>query len=75
MLRQRRGPASGLNIGTPKDIFKTLLSKEMCDIILRESNRKGKRVTDNYNKNLELKYPDACNRPEKKNLSHFQKKS
>jgi len=44
VLRQRGGPATISKLFMPKELFKLIISPEMCDIILRETNRKGKRV-------------------------------
>lgn len=71
ILRQRCGAASSYNIYTAKDIFKSILSSEMCDIILRETNRKGKRVSDEFNTNLTKKYPNANDRPRNKIFKPF----
>ncbi|KAL4123045.1 hypothetical protein QTP88_015277 [Uroleucon formosanum] len=45
-------------------IFKSIMTKEMCDIILRETKRKGQQVTEDYNKKLTDEFP-GTNRPTK----------
>ncbi|XP_077129868.1 uncharacterized protein LOC143785081 [Ranitomeya variabilis] len=45
VLRQRGGPAAISNLYTAKELFKSIMTPEMCDIILRETNRKAKRRT------------------------------
>ena len=44
ILRGRGGPTAIISLFTPKELFKSIMSPEMCDIILRQTNRKGKRV-------------------------------
>lgn len=71
IIRQRGGAATFSSLYTPKDTFKSLLSNEICDIILRETNRKGAKVTETYNKKLLEKYPDASERPKEKIFKPF----
>lgn len=59
ILRQRPGPIYSTSSLTAKEIFKCFISKEMCDIIIRETNRKGKEITQTYNDELLEKYPDS----------------
>ncbi|XP_077116944.1 uncharacterized protein LOC143773353 [Ranitomeya variabilis] len=54
VLRQRGGPAAISNLYTAKELFKSIMTPEMCDIILRETNRKAKRVCDAYNNELDF---------------------
>ena len=42
ILRQRGGPAANSNLFTPHELFKSMMRPKICDIILRETNRKGK---------------------------------
>ena len=44
---------------------------EICDIILRETNRKGKRVWDAFNKDLLNRFPLASGRPPSKPFQPF----
>lgn len=46
VLRQKGGPALKSILFTERDLFKHIITPEMCDIILRETNRKAKRVYD-----------------------------
>jgi Transposase IS4 len=39
------------------------MTNEICDIIIRQSNRKGREVCAAFNKKLKEKYPDATKRP------------
>ena len=52
ILRRRGGPAANRNLFTPDELFKSIMRPEICDIILRETNRKGKRVRDAFNNDL-----------------------
>lgn len=49
ILRQRAGASQKFKLLSAKDIFKSILSNEICDIILRETNRKGQQITTEYN--------------------------
>lgn len=71
ILRQRSGAALGSNILTAQQIFKSFLSTEMCDIILRETNRKGKKIIDDYNLNMTQKFPNVADRPKTKIFQPF----
>ena len=44
---------------------------EICDIILRETNRKGKRVCDAFNNDLMNMFPLAFRRPPSKTFQPF----
>ena len=59
------------NLSTPKELFKSIISPEMCDVILRETNRKGKRVYDAFNNQLVQKFLDATRRPPQKKFKAF----
>lgn len=43
----------------------------MCLVILRETNRKGRDVTQEYNRKLIAKYPDIAKQPEIKPFEPF----
>ncbi|KAL4125871.1 hypothetical protein QTP88_010108 [Uroleucon formosanum] len=64
ILRQKPGLSSSTALYTAKEIFKSIMTKEMCDIILRETKRKGQQVTEDYNKKLTDEFP-GTNRPTK----------
>ncbi|KAF2891392.1 hypothetical protein ILUMI_14781 [Ignelater luminosus] len=53
-----------------KETFKFNTSNEICDIILRETNGKGRKVTEDYNNNLIQKY-NAFERPPPKAFKPF----
>ncbi|XP_047534335.1 piggyBac transposable element-derived protein 1-like [Vanessa atalanta] len=71
ILRQRGGAASFSKLYNQMEIFKNILSNEMCDIILRETNRKGTKVTEAYNNRLMENYPDISKRPKQKIFKPF----
>ncbi|XP_069592446.1 piggyBac transposable element-derived protein 4-like [Ranitomeya imitator] len=71
VLRQRGGPAAISNLYTAKELFKSIMTPEMCDIILRETNRKAKRVCDAYNNELVQRFPDSSKRPPQKTFKQF----
>lgn len=71
ILRQRPGPANFSALFTAKETFKSTITPEMCDIILRETNRKGKRVTSEYNNKLAEQFPDAEERTPSKEFQEF----
>lgn len=54
ILRQKPGPSNSTALFTAKEIFKSIMTTEMCDIILRETKRKGQQVTEDYNKQKNL---------------------
>lgn len=54
IIRQRGGAASFSKLYNQIEIFKNILSNEMCDIISRETNRKGTKITETYNNKLPL---------------------
>jgi len=70
ILRQKPGPSSSTALFTAKEIFKSIMTKEMCDIILRETKRKGQQVTEDYNKKLTNEFP-VTNRPPTKTFKPF----
>jgi hypothetical protein len=45
ILCQKPGPSSSTALFTTKEIFKFIMTKEMSDIILKETIRKGQQVT------------------------------
>lgn len=72
ILRQKSGPAAASNISTPKELFKSIMSTEMCDIILRETNRKGKKVCDSYNNKLVQRFANNSSvTPKQKQFEPF----
>ena len=44
ILRQRSRPSVTSNLFTPDELFKSITRPEVYDIILQETNRKGKKV-------------------------------
>lgn len=50
ILRQKPRPSTSTVLFTANLIIKSNITKEMCDIILRETNRKKQKITDDYNK-------------------------
>lgn len=44
ILRQKPRPSTSTVLFTPKLIFKSIITKEMCDIILRETIEKNKKL-------------------------------
>ena len=71
ILRHRGGPAAISNLYTAKQLFKSIMTSEMCDIILRETNRKAKRVCDAYNNRLVQRFRDYSKRPPQKTFEAF----
>ena len=71
IIRQRGGPANYSKLYTAADVFKNILSNEMCDVILRETNRKARKVTDAYNRMNIEKYTDVNKRPKLKTFKPF----
>lgn len=63
ILRQKQGTARFTKCLTAKETFKSIFSNEMCDIILRESNRKLKKIETDYQEKFAEKYPDVNSRP------------
>lgn len=47
---------------TLKETFKPFISHGICDIIFRESNRKGVKLTEEINKNIVIMFPIAANK-------------
>lgn len=62
ILRQRPGAPSFSATFTSKEMLKSFISPEICDIILRESNRKGVKITEEYNKKI-MDKSKAATRP------------
>nr|XP_023013149.1 uncharacterized protein LOC111503154 [Leptinotarsa decemlineata] len=62
ILRQKGGAAAFSALLTAKEIFNIIMSNEMCNIIVRESDRKGRKETENYNAELIQRYK-ASERP------------
>ena len=73
ILHQRSGPAANSNLFTPDELFKSIMRPDICDIILRETNRKGKRVCDAFNNDLMNRFPLAFRRPQSKAFQPFVK--
>lgn len=71
IIRQRGGPASFCKLYSQMEVFKSILSNDMCDIILRETNRKGTKITEAYNNKLMENYPDVSKRPKQKIFKLF----
>ena len=71
ILRQKSGPAANSNLFTPDELFKSIMEPEICDIILREANQKGKRVCDAFNNDLMNRFPLASRWPPSKTLKPF----
>lgn len=44
-------------------IFKSIIHPEMYDIIVRETNPKGKKVYDTFNHHLSQRYPNVSQQP------------
>ena len=59
ILRQKSGPAATSNLFTPDQLFKSIMRPEICDITLRETNQKGKRVCNVFNNDLLNRFPLA----------------
>ena len=66
ILRRKGGLASTSNLFTLDQLFKSIMRPEICDIILRETNRKGKRLCDAFNNDLLNRFPLASGRPPSK---------
>ncbi|CAG5055671.1 unnamed protein product [Parnassius apollo] len=71
IIRQRGGAASFSKLYNQMEIFKNILSNEMCDIILRETDRKGTKITEAYNNKLMENNPDISKRPKQKIFKPF----
>lgn len=71
ILKQKGGPHRTTLHFTAKQIFKTIISDDIRTIVLRETNRKFKRVCDDYNKKLLEDYPDPSLRPPFKSIETF----
>ena len=71
VLHQRGGPSANSNLFTPDELFKSIMRPENYDIILRETNRKGKRVCDAFNNDLMNRFPLAFRRPPSKTFQPF----
>ncbi|XP_072383827.1 uncharacterized protein [Diabrotica undecimpunctata] len=49
LLREKTGPVRSTKTLSIRDTFKCVFSDVMCDIIIRETNRKANSVCENYN--------------------------
>lgn len=63
ILREKCGAPNFSALYTAKETFKSIMSNEICTIILRETNRKGTRVTEDYNEKQAQKYKDSKRQP------------
>ena len=64
------GPAANSNLFTPSEFFKSIMRLEICDITLRETNRR-RRVCDAFNSDLMNRFPLASGRPPSKTFQPF----
>ena len=71
ILHRRGKPAANSNLFTPDELFKSVMRPEICDITLRETNRKGKGVCDAFNNDLMNMFPCASRRPPSKTFLPF----
>ena len=71
ILRQRGGPAATSKLFTPDELLKSITRPEICDIILREIDRKGKRVSDPFRNDQLSRFPLASPRPPSKTFQPF----
>ena len=71
ILHQKGGPAAISNLSTSEELFKSIMRPEICDIILRETNRKGKRVCDAFNNDLLSRFSHSSRRPPSKTFQLF----
>lgn len=55
VLRQRNGPYRSTETLSIRDTFKKIITVEMVDLIVRYTNKKAKKIYDNYNE----KHPDS----------------
>lgn len=63
VIRDKGGPAHFTKNLSAKQIFKRILSDDMCSLILEETNRKAAKITESYNNSLSQNYRDPSNRP------------
>lgn len=56
---------------TTKELFKSIISPEIYEIILRETNRKGKKVYDDFNNQLVQRFPNVSQWPPTKKFEEF----
>lgn len=68
ILRGKGGAPSFNRLYTARDIFQSIISPEMCILILKCTNQKGRKVTDEWNKKTATKYQPP-NRPTTKFIS------
>ena len=71
ILRQKGGPAATSKLFTREELFKSMMRPEICYIILRETNRKSKRVCDAFSNNLLSRFPHSSGRPPSKTFQPF----
>lgn len=72
IICQRGGAASFSKLYNAMEIFKNILSNKMCDIILRETNRTGTKITETYNNKLIENYSHISKRPKEKTFKPFK---
>ncbi|KAL3275491.1 hypothetical protein HHI36_020251, partial [Cryptolaemus montrouzieri] len=70
IIRQRAAAVSFSELNNQMEIFKNVLSNEMCDIVLRKTNRKGTKITEAYNTKLMENFLDI-KRPKQKIFKPF----
>ncbi|KAK9736087.1 Zinc finger, C2H2 type [Popillia japonica] len=63
ILREKCGAPRFSALYTAKETFKSIMSNEICTIILRETNRKGKQVSGDYNEKQTQMYKDSKRQP------------
>lgn len=71
ILRQSGGTANFTKNLNEKETFKSIMSPEICNIILRETNRKASKIVQDYNNQLVQKYPVTSQRPPEKKYVPF----
>ena len=69
--RQRGMSAATSNLFTSEELFKSIMRTEICDVTLRETNRKGKKVSNAFNNNLLSRFPYSSGRPPSKTFQPF----
>lgn len=71
IIRGNIGPRANIQLFTPKELFHSIITPEMCTIILEETNRKGVKVCDAYNMSLIENFPNAARRPPPRTFTPF----
>ncbi|KAF2894408.1 hypothetical protein ILUMI_11765 [Ignelater luminosus] len=70
VMCQKGGAAVFSSLFSAKETFKSIMSNEICDIILRETNQKGRKITEDCNNKLVQKHK-ASKRPPPKVFKSF----